>query len=148
MKKIKLKLTKKQQHNRIKLNLIFNRYGGYVGMDDYTFDELWNIYKIDRIMEKAVFNLKPYDMNKSVAILRTELDTFKAHFKTFKEPEGDMYDDTADQGNLYYLSDRWNAEFRVKWLINLIERNETYTFDEKEDEWVKISVIGMVKNEG
>jgi hypothetical protein len=145
MKKNKLKLTKRQRHNIVKLKLISDRYDGYVGMDEYTFEELWNIYKIDRIMKKAIFDLKPFDMNVSVSILRTELGTFKAHYKTFKYQDGEMYDTTADQGNLYYIADRWNAEFRVKWIIDLIERNEIYTFDDKEDEWIKSSVIGIVK---
>jgi len=145
MKKIKSNLTKKQRHQKVKLNILHKRYSKYVGIDEYSFSELWNIYKIDKIMDKAIFELNPYDMNESVAILRTELKTFKDHHKTFKESDGNMYDANDDQGNLYYISDRWNAEFRVKWIIDLIERDETYVFDTKEDEWIKTEIIGEIK---
>jgi hypothetical protein len=32
-------------------------------------------------------------------------------------------------GNLYYISDRWNADFRIRWMIDLIKKYKAGELD-------------------
>jgi len=93
-----------------------------------TFDKIWN--------EETEFN-----MNTAVQEFRYILPTLEKYLKLIKTDTGDGsgYGEDNDYGNLCYISDRWNCEFRLAWLINLVQRGYFYEFieDKTGGDWKK-----------
>lgn len=69
-----------------------------------------------------------FDMNFTIRELRVALPEMKKLLKMIWTPEGDGegYGTKSDKSNLDYISDRWFCQFRLTWMINLLERNWTY----------------------
>jgi len=98
-------------------------------------------YRVYKAFDDIIYIRPPgfidFNMNNAVQRLRKELPSIKYLHRQYNEPDGTIYVGN-DYGNLCYISDRWSCEFRLKWLIDLVERDEEYKFisDDIGGDWV------------
>ena len=85
-----------------------------------TFNKVMSkFYSRQDSVEEAVEHLRPHRWIMGQLYLR-QLD-IEDDWRTGDETYG-YKSDEAILGDLLYISDRWRAAFRIKWMIDLIDR--------------------------
>lgn len=113
-RKTKLRLEKKSDVRRSILNnKVFRKFGKWdhpIFGNDMPLNEM-----IDLLIEYRELLIAEYDY-------RVRTDPFFDDFRTGEETYGYNSDEEI-RNNLFYISDRWIAQFRMKWMIDLIYKN-------------------------
>jgi len=92
-------------------------------------DDVDHVENISQVMKKF-YDIKGMALDDALKILRGIEKDLIAVLLIYQEQEDDYrlgedtygYDDTDNQilNNLWYISDRWKAAFRIAWMLGLI----------------------------
>jgi hypothetical protein len=94
-------------------------------------------YKISKTFDKW-YKTEKMKISEIIPELKKNLDSLKFLHKQYKKEENDnrsgeeTYGFKTWESDLTYISDRWQCQFRTRWLIDLIENEYYKTKDLKE----------------
>jgi hypothetical protein len=80
-----------------------------------------SLYTVDKVIKElmpCLSWLKRYYENVSTKIHGKELGCYKSGFDTYG------YDNVLN--DLDYISDRWRCDWRIRWIINLLDKEYNY----------------------
>ena len=89
-------------------------------MDSFGYSQV-----IDNLtVEEIKYKIQPYLLwlkrHYELVLLKTNPD-YRSGFATYG------YDEEWIKSKLFYISDRWQCSFRVRWIINLLDPNYDYS---------------------
>jgi len=144
-KRTNFNLSKQQLHRNVLDDIVFEYFEeNNLGFSKYDSISIlrYRVYTVfDNIIYKRVGD---FDMNNAIKELRKVLPQMRKLLNQCNDGS-EPYGTDNDYGNLCYVSDRWMSEGRLRWLIQLAERNWAYKKVPEKDypdqmTWEKVEV--------
>lgn len=119
--------------------VIVNEVCRYFDDNNLGFDDSFKVtearYKVYRVFDKHYFERERdiefdfiklmkdlYDIRKYLVICYKETLAYDKDFRTGEESYGYTKEECNIRERMSYISDRWNCSFRIRWILDLIDR--------------------------
>jgi hypothetical protein len=98
------------------LDTLLDSFSSLEDIADNSDDDISVDYAITKLRPFLPFMIRLYELR----LLPKEMD-YRSGFETYGYSNNESI-----LSNLEYISDRWQAAFRLRWLINLVDKDYTY----------------------